>query len=552
MENRIAKRRNLWYSRLHMWSKLWQKLQTTIFGGAVIVGSSWIISKFLGLLREQLIARHFGVVGATPIYTAFAIPDFIYGTLILGSLLTSFMPVFLAYYHDRREEAWQISRSILSIVIWVFLGASLLLFLGAEPIGRALLFGKHFTPHAQAETIVLMRIMAFNMLLFAVGNVFAGVLQSLKHFLAVSMAPIANNLGIIFGIIALAPRYGAIGVAWGAVIGAAAHCVIQAIAAWRAGWRLGPAAGWRHSGVRQIGKLLVPRTIGQSVTQIDQFVNVPIANRLSTGALSIFHWANTLQDAPIGIIGVSMATVAFPVFVEQLKNGKKEEFTKHFSLIVRQVLFLIIPLTVLMIQLRAQLVRVVFGVYGISWDDTIATAQTLGFFALSFFAQSLVPILARSFYAMHDTKTPVKLTSIAVAIDIIGSFTLGFRYGVIGLALSFTISSILNAIMLFVTLHRRIGALDEDKIFQSVLRIIGVTILMALTVQGVKYALGSFGLELTTGVAVLTQLLVAGFVGTLAYLLFAAFFKLEEAALIRQAIGRFRSRLQNSRSASHP
>src|SRR5262245_58936395 len=148
-----------------MLSKIWLKLQTTVFGGAVIVGSSWIISKILGLLREQLIARKFGTLGATPIYTAFAIPDFIYGTLILGSLLTSFMPVFLAYYQDRREEAWRISRSILAIVVWVFAVASLVLFFAAEPIGRVLLFGKHFTPDAQAETITLMRIMSFNMLL---------------------------------------------------------------------------------------------------------------------------------------------------------------------------------------------------------------------------------------------------------------------------------------------------------------------------------------------------------------------------------------------------
>ncbi len=531
-----------------MWSRLWQKLQTTVFGGAVIVGSSWIISKILGLIREQFIARTFGTVGAVPIYTAFAIPDFIYGTLILGSLLTSFMPVFIAYYAERRDEAWKISRSILTIVIWVFSVASLLLFFGAEPIGRALLFGKHFTPHAQAETVHLMRIMSFNMLLFAASNLFASILQSLRHFLAVSLAPIANNLGIIFGIVVLAKPFGAAGVAWGAVLGAGVHLIIQFTAAWRAGWRPGPAASWNHGGVRQIGRLLIPRTIGQSVTQIDQFVNVPIANRLSTGALSIFHWASTLQDAPIGIIGVSMATVAFPVFVEQLKEGKREEFIKHFSAIVRQILFLIIPLTVLMIQLRAQLVRVIFGVQQISWTDTIATAQTLGFFALSFFAQSLIPILARSFYAMRDTKTPVKMTAIAVVVDIIGSVVLGFTMGVTGLALSYTISNILNAVLLFTALHRRLGRLDEERISQSALKIIGVTILMALTVQGVKYALVSFGLTLSRAVGVFTQLVVAGLAGVVVYILFAAFFQLEEASLTNRVISRFRQRFAQGRN----
>lgn len=533
-----------------MWSRLWQKLQTTLFGGAVIVGSSWIVSKILGLLREQLIARKFGAEGATPIYTAFAIPDFIYGTLILGSLLTAFMPVFIAYYQDRRDEAWRISRSILSIVVWAFAAASIILFVGAEPIGRALLFGKHFTPGAQSETIFLMRIMSFNMLLFAASNLFAGVLQSLKHFLAVSMAPIANNLGIIFGLLFLTKPLGTAGVAWGAVIGASLHLIIQVIAAWRAGWRPGPAAGWRHPGVQQVGRLLVPRTIGQSVTQIDQFINVPIANTIGTSSLSLFHWASTLQDAPIGIIGVSMATVAFPVFVEQLQQNKRDEFIRHFSMIVRQVLFLIIPITVLMIQLRAQLVRVYVGVNQISWADTIATAQTLGFFALSFFAQSLIPVLARSFYAMHDTKTPVRMTTIAVAVDIIGSFALGFTMGVTGLALSFTISSILNAILLFTALHKRVGRLDEEKIFQSVLRIIGVTLLMAVVVQGTKYALVSFGVSLTHAVGVLVQLLVAGAAGLISFLIFAVVFKIEEASMVSGAIASFQRRLRFGRSGA--
>ena len=530
-----------------MWQNLWRKLQTTVFGGAVIVGSSWIISKFLGLLRERLIATTFGKTGAVPIYTAFAIPDFIYGTLILGSLLTAFMPVFLAYRHENEDEAWKISRSILSIIIWVFVAAGLLLLFGAEPIGRALLFGKHFTPKAQSETILLMRIMSMNMLLFAMGNVFAGVLQSLRHFLAVSLAPIINNLGIIIGLVFLAPHMGAVGVAWGAVMGAAGHLLVQFAAAWRAGWRFGPSASMKHSGVRQIGKLLVPRTIGQSVTQIDQFVNVPIANRLGTGNLAIFHWANTIQDAPIGIIGVSLATVAFPVFVEQLRKGDKQEFIRHFSMIVRQILFLIIPLTVLIIQLRAQLVRIVIGASRVTWPDTIATANTLGFFALSFFAQSLIPVLARSFYAMQDTKTPVRMTTIAVSLDIVGSVVLGFTMGVGGLALSFTLSSILNAILLFSALHKRVGYLDEGKIFQSAIKTMAVTILMFLTVQGAKYGLVGLGINLSHTVGVLLQLTIAGLVGVISFLLFAALFKLEEASLIRRGLDKFTRGFFNGR-----
>ncbi|MEK7636770.1 MAG: murein biosynthesis integral membrane protein MurJ [Patescibacteria group bacterium] len=532
-----------------MWQKLWWKLQTTIFGGAIIVSASWVVSKILGFFREWLIAHQFGTVGADPIYAAFTIPDFIYGTLILGSLLTAFIPVFIAYRQRNEDEAWRVARSILNIIVVVFavLGAALLAF--ADPIIH-LLVGDKFGLAAQSESAQLMRIMSFNMLLFAVSNVFAGVLQASKQFLAVSVAPIMNNLGAIFGLVVLTPRLGVAGVAWGAVVGAMLHCGIQAVAAYRVGWRLGPTADRHHPGVKQIGKLLIPRTIGQSVTQIDQLVNVPIATRLGPSNLTIFRRANILQDFPSSIIGVSLATVAFPTFVELLAGGKKEEFIKHFSTIVRQILFIIIPLTVLFVQLRAQYVRLAFGTGGVTWNDTIATAQTLGFFALSFFAQALIPVLARSFYAMQDTVTPVRITMVAVGIDIVGSIILGFSMGVTGLALSFSISSIINAGWLFIALHRRVGHLDEDAIFRSAMKILAVTMIMAVAVQAVKPVTVSFGFDLTHGIGVLVQALVGTAVGLAVYGTLAGLLRLEEASLITRGLEKFFRLGQNGNGAN--
>lgn len=521
-----------------MWSKLWVKLHTTIFGGAIIVSSSWVISKILGFFREWLIAKNFGTAGADPIYAAFTIPDFIYGTLILGSLLTAFIPVFIAYRQNNEDEAWRIARSLLNIIIIVFIILGFVLLAFADPIIH-LLVGDQFGVAAQQESVRLMRIMSMNMLLFAVSNVFAGVLQASKQFLAVSIAPIMNNLGAIFGLMVLTPTMGAAGVAWGAVLGALLHCAIQAVAAYRVGWRFGRSAGFNHPGVRTIGRLLIPRTIGQSVTQIAQLVNVPIATRLGPSNLTIFRRANILQDFPSSIVGVSLATVAFPTFVELLSSGKKEEFIKHFSQIVRQILFIIIPLTVLFIQLRAQYVRLAFGTDGVTWTDTIATAQTLGFFALSFFAQALIPVLARSFYAMQDTITPVRITMVAVVIDIIGSIILGTRFGVTGLALSFTISSIINAGWLFIALHRRVGHLDEDAIIRSTMKIIAVTIVMAIAVQVVKPVTVSFGFTLERATGVLVQALVGSVVGAVVYVAMAGLFKLDEASLITRAFDRF-------------
>lgn len=532
-----------------MWQKFWHKLQTTIFGGAIIVSSSWLISKILGLLNSRLLISRFsihgGAEGADPIIASFTIPDFIYGTLVLGSLLSAFMPVFLAYRRNNEEEAWQISRTILIIIAYVFAILGFILLFAADPIMYAV--APKFDAARHAMAVTLTRILSFNMLLFALGNVFTGVLQSLRHFTAVSLAPILYYAGKIFGIVVLTPHFGSKGVVYGAVLGAAVQTTILFFAAYRAGWRFGQLAPWKHPGVREIGRLLLPRTIGQSIMQIDQLVNIPIATSVGIGALAIFRLANDIQDAPVGLIGVSLATVAFPVFIEILHEKRYSDFVVHFSQTVRQILFLIIPITVLFLQLRAQFVRVLYGADNVTWPETIDIAQTVGFFAISFFAQSLVPVLARSFYALHDTKTPVKLTIIAVVVDIAGSFILGHYMGVTGLALSYSISNVLMATLLFVALHHRIGQLDEARIFTSVLKIIGVTFLMALTVQGTKVALVSFGVDLSYFLGVFIQAVVAGAVGLGSYLAFASMFRLDEASVVTAAWSNIRRLMRNGR-----
>jgi len=521
-----------------MWRDFYQRLQRSLFGGALIVSSSWVISKLLGLIKQRLILTTFGPEKADTVFAAFAIPDLIYGTLVLGSLLTAFMPVFMGLWQAEKERAWELSRSILNVLTIVFVVLGVVLFAAATPIVSALV-GRDFDQASQETIAHLMRLLSLNMLLFALSNVFAGILQSFRQFVAVSIAPIVYNLSVIAGLVFFAPTAGPAGVAYGAIIGAALHLVIQTIAAWRVGWRPGKALAWGHSDVRKVWKLLLPRTVGQSVTQIDQFVNVPIATRLGPGQLSIFRSANDIQDAPINIIGLSMATVAFPVFIELLNQGKKQEFIEHFSRIVRQILFLIIPLTVIIIQLRAQIVRLFFGAPTISWEVTIATAQTLGFFALSFFAQALIPLLARSFYALKDTITPVKITVFAVVLDIIGSVLLGPRMGVEGLALAYSISTIVNVSLLFIVLHRRLGMLDDGRIVQSVARIVGVTMLMAIAVQFAKVATVSLGFTLDRAYGVLVQAGVASIVAVLSYGIFSLMFKVEEASLLVRAVEKF-------------
>ncbi len=542
---------------------LWRKLQTTVTGGAILVSSSWFVSKLLGFLRERLIAARFGASPETDAYNAaFGIPDFVYGTLILGSLLSVFIPVIIRYREERgQEEAFAIASSILNLILLVFTFSGIVLFIFAPQL--ITLVAPGFDPERTRMAVTMSRIIAVNILLFGVSNVLSGILNSWRRFLAFSIAPVLYNIGIILGIVFLVPRVGITGIAIGSVLGAVLHLLVQVPAVLRVGYRYRAVLQLRHAGVREIGRLILPRAFGQSVTQIDQLVNVIIGSTLAVGSVTIFKWASNIQDLPISLIGVSLATVAFPVFSEALARNDRTTFVEHFSRVVRQILFLIIPLTVLFLALRAQAVRVILGSGRFDWDATILTANTLGFFALSFFSQALIPVLARSFYAMRDTATPVKITTVAVVLDIIGSFALsrGFTLfgwhvvglGVRGLALSYAISSTIGMLWMYVTLRARLGDLDDDRVIRTTIRVILASALTALLVQGVKGTLVKMlHLNIDTGFGILTQLVLAGGLGVIGYLAFATALRLDEVGSIRTWFRRFRSQTPNGQNGIHP
>lgn len=537
-----------------MSSSLWSKLQSTVTGGAILVSSSWFVSKLLGFLRERLIAARFGPSPETDAYNAaFGVPDFIYGTLILGSLLSVFIPVFIRYRERNEQEAFAIANSVLNIIILTFLASGIVLFVFAQQIIALIAPG---FDHGRLEMAVTMtRIISVNVLLFGISNVLSGILNAAKRFFAFSIAPVLYNLGIIFGIVVFVPSFGITGVAMGAVIGAIMHVLVQVPAVVQTRFRYQKVLDLRHQGVREIGRLILPRAFGQSVTQIDQLVNLIIGSTLAVGSVTIFRWATNIQDLPITLIGVSLATVAFPVFSEALAKNDHRAFVENFSRVVRQILFLVIPISVLFLILRAQAVRVILGAGRFDWDATILTANTLGFFALSFFAQSLIPVLARSFYAMRDTATPVRITVFAVALNIAGSLLLsrGFSLGgwefaglgVRGLALAYSISNVIGMLLMYFTLRARVGDLDDDRVITTIVKVVVASALTALFVQGVKYTVVALGVTLETGFGVLTQLLVSGILGALAYLAFAVAFKLDEVSVLRTWLMRTKEQLLN-------
>jgi len=536
--------------QLRMWKKLWFKLSTTILGGAIVIGLTGVLSRVLGLVRDRLLASTFGGGGALdPYFAAFKLPDFIFNVLVLGALSSSFIPVFVGYLkkHDGEQnpdhaEAWRIANSVLNLLLIVLVGLGVIFFVFANQLVPLVAPG--FSGERLATTIQLSRIMLVAIIFFGASNIVSAILNSFKRFFAFALAPVLYNLGIIAGIVWFVPRWGIAGLAYGVVVGALAHLLIQVPGVFRLGFRYQRILDFKHAGVRQIGRLMLPRTFGLAVNQIDQLVSTIIASSLAAGSLTQFNFANNLQNFPINVFGVSLAIAVFPAFSEAYAAKDMQSFIGHFSRTVRRLLVVMIPASVLLLILRAQIVRVVVGAEAFDWDATYQTAQVLGYFTLSIFAQALIPILARSFYALHDTATPVKVGIAAVIVDIVCAIYFSRHFGVIGLALAFSISSLLNMLGLYAILRRRLGSLDDERVARSTTKIV-IASLVAGVAAWALLRFAALGVDMRTLVGIFLQGLIAGVGGIMTYLITASLLHVEEVQVFRDWWGRVRQFMRN-------
>ncbi|MFH1172906.1 MAG: oligosaccharide flippase family protein, partial [bacterium] len=243
--------------------------------------------------------------------------------------------------------------------------------------------------------------------------------------------------------------------------------------------------------------------------------------------------ANNIQSFPLGIFGVSFAMAAFPALASMATKKDKDGLIEVFSDTLRQIMFFVIPATVLLIVLRAQLVRTILGSGLFNWEDTIMTADALALFSLSLFAQAALPLLIRVFFAQQDSKTPFIIGLISAGINIILSWSLSSHWGVAGLALAFSISSFINLVLLWVVLRLQLGSLGEARIFLSVGKILAAALMMGASAQAVKYIVEPY-VNMDTFLGILTQGLLAGLAGLVAYGLVGLLLRSQEMLVFKQ------------------
>ncbi|HBR71355.1 MAG TPA: murein biosynthesis integral membrane protein MurJ, partial [Candidatus Moranbacteria bacterium] len=506
---------------------------------AFIISLAGVASRILGLFRDRILASTFGAGDVLDAYyAAFRVPDLIYNLLILGALSAAFIPVFTQLISkDREEEAWDLASGVLNIQI-IAMGIMVIILAFCAPwIMKIITPG--FSDEKMNLTVIFTRIMFLSPILLGISGIFGGVLVSMKKFLIYALAPIMYNLGIIFGAIFLVDFMGPIGLAWGVVLGASLHMLIQYPAVRFSGFRfrLMPGKSLKNQDVLKVLHLMVPRMLGVAVNQINFLVITIFASTLATGSLAIFNFANNIQSTPLGLFGISFAIAVFPALSAFYAKNEKEKFSKAFSKTFRQVLFFVIPISVLIYALRAQIVRVVLGAGNFDWEDTTLTFQTLGILIASLFAQSLIPLLARSFYAIQNTKTPFYVALFSEMVNIVLVFLLIGKFEILGLAIAFSVSSIVNMSLLFYFLKKEMEDLGEKEIIKSAGKVLVASFGAVVAVQIGKNVVGSKG-ELDTFVAILNQLVVAGGLGVAVFSLISYALGIEEFFSVMRSVSR--------------
>lgn len=504
--------------------------QTSILSAATIIMVTVGISRVLGLLRDRLLATYFGASADLGVYfAAFRIPDMIFQLLVMGALSTAFIPVVTALLTKKQyQQAWYVTSSVLNIGLIVFLIFATLVLLFAQKFSSLIAPGFNL-----AETILmanLTRIMLVAQLFFIISNFLTGILQSFKRFIIPALAPVMYNVGIILGIVFLSPTFGIYGPTFGVVLGTILHFLIQFPLVKRLGLRYKILFDFHHPQVKEVGRLMFPRTIGLAVAQIDYTVDVILASLISTSSLIFFNFAQHLQLLPVGLFGAPIAQAALPTLSEKHADDDTEGFQKTFLSSLHQILFLTLPTSAFLIVLRIPAVRLVFGAARFDWEATVLTGKILAFFSLSIFAQSTVHLLARAFYAFHDSKTPVTIGVASIIVNVLASiyFIRGLGLPVWGLGLSTSIANIFNAVLLLVWLDKKIGRFNRKKLFLPAIKIFFASLVTAVALYIPMKILDQLVFDTTRVGGLILLTLTAGCVGFLVYIFLAWILKIEQ------------------------
>lgn len=438
---------------------------------ASLLVATAIIGQLLGFLRTRMVNANFLATGpnSTDAYfAAFKIPDFFFFTLAAGALGVAFMPI-LADHIERGDKkgAWELSASLMNLlgIIMAIIGVVIVVF--AEPLIKYIV-APDLTPEQLHNAAWIMRLIAFNPLLFTLSGILTSVQQLYGRFFFYAVAPLFYNISIIIGIFVF-QNHGLIGLGIGALIGAILQLLVVFFGLSGMKFRYYPKIMWRSKDFRHILRQLPPRSIDQGIDSLNSIVETNRARALGEGYLSFYENAYMLQQAPIMLVGTAISTAAFPRLTNRLAQGRPDLFRAEFLKVLRIMIWISLPVVVISYFARGYLARLIFS------RNAPEIALILGFFAAAIFFRILYTIVSRYFYAYKDTWTPLFVSIFAIGLNVFLAITLSKSYGVTGLAMAQSVVAFAEVVILVIIMVIRDPKLFDRNFLAGLIKIVSVT-----------------------------------------------------------------------------
>lgn len=431
---------------------------------AYLLGFFAVLSQVLALFRDRMLASIFGAGMSLDIYyAAFRIPDILFATVASLVSVSVIIPFLVERIDRDKAEAQRFLNSIFTFYMLVMVVVSFVLF-WFTPVLIRLLFPVISAGEYYRELILMTRILLLSPFLLGLSNLFASVTQVYRRFFVYAIAPVLYNAGIMFGIIVLYPLYGLVGLVCGVICGAGLHLLIQVPSVFASGLIPRLRIPFDMRAIKQVVFISLPRTITVSSNELTELFLISFASFLIPGSISVFNFSFNLQSVPFSIIGVSYSLAAFPTLTRLFSKGETGQFLEQMITSSRHIIFWSIPLSVLFVVLRAQIVRTVLGVGRFNWDDTRLTAAALALFTVSLVAQNLTTLFVRSYYARGKTKPPLFMNMFSAGLIVLISYALVFVFKEYSLFRDFIevalkVESIPGTIVLMLPLGYSIGTL---------------------------------------------------------------------------------------------
>lgn len=513
---------------------------------AMLVMFAYVASGILGIVRQSAISAAFGLDASLDAFVAAQrVPETLFVLIAGGALGSAFIPVFTRFLaKDDMDSAWRLANGVITLLFVASGILALIVFILAGPVVRGLLVPRA-DDSTQALTVELMRIMLLTVIIFGVSGLFMGILNAHQHFLAPALAPSMYNIGLIFGALALAPEYGVHGLAWGAVIGAGLHLLIQVPILVRLHFRYRPLFDLRVPGVQEVLLLMGPRMLGLGIVQVNFWVNTALASGMMKGSIAALNFAFTLMFTVIGVLGQSVGTAVFPTLSTLSAQEDIDDFRRTLSRALSSVLFLSLPAGIGLAVTSRPVIALLFERGEFTSTDTAGTAWALALFSIGLAGHVVLEILVRAFFALHDTWTPVKIGTATMLLNITLSLVLirvfgypdstNFARGPFGgLALAMSIATAVESTTLWIILRRRIGGLDEKRVLGSAAR----TLIASLVMAGAVVAF----LSMLPDLAVVFQMIGAVVLGGLTFWIVAVLLGVDEVAILPRLVRRYMHR----------